>query len=149
MHGPFLFLAYTNDLPERVKSRVRFFADDTDVYLIIRSTTESQVIQTGIACLEQWENIWDMLYNPSKAIFFSFLFSFFFFWWGGGGLGIVGLVNCSFNIDCLYGCGYGEISSMYSGPRCSVTERTMIETIVTIMQAFVRPTGARAHAHNS
>ena len=65
--GPILFLAYINDLPEHVKSRVRLFADDTAMYLAISSTTEGQVLQTDLACLEQWEKMWEMQFNPSKC----------------------------------------------------------------------------------
>ena len=65
--GPILFLAYINDLPEQVKSRVRFFADDTAMYLAISSTTEGQVLQTDLACLEQWEKMLDMQFNPFKC----------------------------------------------------------------------------------
>ena len=64
--GPILFLAYINDLPEQVKFRVRLFADDTAMYLAISLTTEGQVLQTDLACLEQWEKMWDMQFNPSK-----------------------------------------------------------------------------------
>ena len=65
--GPILFLAYINDLPEHVISRVSLFADDTVMYLAISSTTEGQALQTDLACLEQWEKMWDMQFNPSKC----------------------------------------------------------------------------------
>ena len=65
--GPILFLAYIYELPEQVKSRERLFADHTAMYLAISSTTEGQVLQTDLACLEQWEKMWDMQFNPSKC----------------------------------------------------------------------------------
>ena len=65
--GPILFLAHINDLPEQVKSRERLFADDTAMYLAISSTTEGQVLQTDLTCLEQWEKMWDMQFNSSKC----------------------------------------------------------------------------------
>ena len=65
--GPILFLAYINDLPEQVKSRVRLFKDDTAMYIAISSTTEGRVLQTDLACLEQGEKMWDMQFNPSKC----------------------------------------------------------------------------------
>ena len=65
--GPILFLAYINDLSEQVKSRVRPFADGTAMYLAISSSTEGQVLQTDLECLEQWEKMWDIQFNPSKC----------------------------------------------------------------------------------
>ena len=67
MLHPILFLAYINDLPEQVNSRVRLFADDTALYLAISSTTESEILQTDLASLEQSEKMWDMQFNPSKC----------------------------------------------------------------------------------
>ena len=55
--GQILFFVYINDLPKQVKSRVRIFADGTALYLAISSTTESEVLQTDLASLEQWENM--------------------------------------------------------------------------------------------
>ena len=65
--GPILLLACIDSLPEQVKSRVRLFADDTAMYLAISSTTEDQVLQTDLACLEQWEKTWDLQFNSYKC----------------------------------------------------------------------------------
>ena len=53
--GPILFLAYTNDLPDQVKSRVRLFVDETTIYLAISSEGESVTLQNDLHTLEIWE----------------------------------------------------------------------------------------------
>ena len=65
--GPSLFLAYINDLPESVKSRVRLFADDTIVYLTIKSQESAQALQNDLKNLELWEKEWSMEFNPDKC----------------------------------------------------------------------------------
>ena len=65
--GPILFLAYINDLPDQVKSRVMLFADDTAIYLAISSEGESIILQNDLHTLEIWEKRWNMSFNPSKC----------------------------------------------------------------------------------
>ena len=65
--GPILFLAYINDLPDQVKSRVRLFADNTAIYLAISSEGESITLQNDLFILEKWEQQWDVSFNPSKC----------------------------------------------------------------------------------
>jgi len=65
--GPSLFLAYINDLPDSLKSRVRLFADDTVVYLTINSKSDAETLQADLAKLETWENTWSMSFNPEKC----------------------------------------------------------------------------------
>ena len=65
--GPILFLLYINDLPNNIKSKVRLFADDTAVYLTIRSNDDSKILQGDLEQLQVWEKTWDMEFNPSKC----------------------------------------------------------------------------------
>ena len=65
--GPCLFLAYINDLPDSVKSKVRLFADDTIMYLTVKSTTDANILQNDLHALEQWEQDWSMEFNSDKC----------------------------------------------------------------------------------
>ena len=56
--GPIVFLAYINNLPDQVKSRVRLFADDTAIYVAISSEGESVTLQNDLHCLEIWGKRW-------------------------------------------------------------------------------------------
>ena len=65
--GPMLFLAYINDLPDQVKSRVRLFADDKAMYLALNAQTDSEILQKDLEKLEIWEKLWEMTFNSSKC----------------------------------------------------------------------------------
>jgi hypothetical protein len=65
--GPCLFLAYINDLPDSLKSRVRLFADDTIVYLTINSKSDPETLQNDLLTLEKWEENWSMEFNADKC----------------------------------------------------------------------------------
>ena len=65
--GPLLFLIYINDLPSHVQSKVRLFADDTVIYLTVKSENDSKQLQRDLTRLERWERDWQMMFNPSKC----------------------------------------------------------------------------------
>ena len=65
--GPLLFLAYINDLPQDVQSKVRLFADDTATYPTLTSGHQSETLQKDLETLEKGELDWDMEFNPSKC----------------------------------------------------------------------------------
>ena len=62
--GPILFLIYINDLPDRTRSKVRLFADDT----AISNLQDAQILQQDLDQLHEWELQWDMEFNPSKCV---------------------------------------------------------------------------------
>ena len=65
--GPCLFLVYINDLPTKVKSNTRLFADDTAVDRQIRSPDDAKGLQADLDALADWENQWDMAFHPDKC----------------------------------------------------------------------------------
>ena len=65
--GPCLFLLYINDLPDRVSSVSRLFADDTLLHRLIASIKDRQTLQQDLKELEKWEEEWDMSFHPNKC----------------------------------------------------------------------------------
>ena len=63
--GPILFLININDLPDKTKSKVRLFADDTAIYLAVSNLEDAQILQQDF---HLWELDWDMEFNPSKCV---------------------------------------------------------------------------------
>ena len=72
MLGPILFHVYINDLHDKTRSKVRFFADDTAIYLAVSSLEEAQILQQDLDHLHQWDLDWNMEFNPSKCIVIHF-----------------------------------------------------------------------------
>ena len=66
--GPILFLIYINDLPDKTRSKVRLFADDTAIYLAVSNLEDAQILQQDLDHLHLWELDWDMEFNPSKCV---------------------------------------------------------------------------------
>ena len=65
--GPLLFLVYINDLPDKVSSTARLFADDCLLYRTISSAGDSRALQEDLDRLQEWERDWQMLFNPDKC----------------------------------------------------------------------------------
>ena len=66
--GPILFLIYINDLPDKTRSKVRLFADDTSIYFAVSSLEDAQILQQGLDHLHQWELDWDIEFNSIKCV---------------------------------------------------------------------------------
>ena len=65
--GPCLFLAYINDLPDRVTATSRLFADDTLIQKLIENENDRNNVQKDLEQLEKWEGQWDMNFHPEKC----------------------------------------------------------------------------------
>ena len=63
-----LFLYYINDLPERLRSRVRLFADDTIAYLVIILPKDTEALQEDLEDLATWENKWHMEFHANRCV---------------------------------------------------------------------------------
>ena len=65
--GPALFLVYINDLPEKLNSTPRLFADDCLLYRVINNPKDTDLLQEDLHTLEKWERDWSMEFAEDKC----------------------------------------------------------------------------------
>ena len=63
-----LFLVYINDLEDGIKSNVKFFADDTSLFSIVRDPEVSfELLQHDLDSITEWAHQWKMSFNPDPT----------------------------------------------------------------------------------
>ena len=65
--GPLLFLLFINDLPDKIISKTRLFADDCIVFRPIHDLSDCAVLQQDLDALAEWESKWGMEFHPQKC----------------------------------------------------------------------------------
>ena len=66
--GPLLFLVYINDLEEGIKSEIKFFADDTSLFSIVKDPKISaDELNHDLKLINDWAFQWKMSFNPDPT----------------------------------------------------------------------------------
>ena len=67
--GPLMFLIYINDIADNISSgtNIRLFADDCLLYRVIKSSTDTDILQKDLSSLMDWAEKWQMSFNSSKC----------------------------------------------------------------------------------
>ena len=66
--GPLLFLMYINDLGSNIKSNIKFFADKTMLYSIVRDpATSANNLNHDLDIIQHWAYQWKMEFNPDPT----------------------------------------------------------------------------------
>ena len=64
---PYLFLFYINGILDGLHSTCRLFADDTIVYLTVKSSSDAHQLQNDLTKLADWEQKWSMEFHPDEC----------------------------------------------------------------------------------
>ena len=65
--GPTLFIAIIHSLPDKIRSTVKVYADDTKVYRPITNPQDAEQLQEDLDRLVSWSNIWQLPFNIEKC----------------------------------------------------------------------------------
>ena len=66
--GPLLFLIYINDLERNIRSNVKFFSDDTMLFLIVEDPLISaNILNHELETIYQWGHQWKMAFYPDPT----------------------------------------------------------------------------------
>lgn len=70
--GPLLFISFINDLISNLQSPCLLYADDLKVYSAIKSTQDSEILQTDLSMIDNWCRNNQMFLNIKKCCIISF-----------------------------------------------------------------------------
>ena len=66
--GPLLFLVYINDLEKDIKSKVKFFTDDSMLFSITHNPlTSASELNHDLDTINKWAHQWKMAFNPDPT----------------------------------------------------------------------------------
>ena len=66
--GPLLFLIFINDLEDGIISQIKFFADDTSLYSVVRDPAKSaRELNHDLEVINDWAKQWKMSFNPDPT----------------------------------------------------------------------------------
>ncbi len=65
--GPLMFLIFINNIGCNINSKIRLFADDALISRYVNNKEDSNNLQKDQDQLCEWENKWQMSFNPSKC----------------------------------------------------------------------------------
>ena len=66
--GPLLFLVYINDLETNIRSKVKFFADDTMLFSVVHDPNITATeLNLDLEVISEWAHQWKMSFNPEPT----------------------------------------------------------------------------------
>ena len=66
--GPLLFLIYITDLTNAIRSKCKFFADDTSLFSVIHDIdTSANDLNHDLEKISEWAFQWKMKFNPDQT----------------------------------------------------------------------------------
>ena len=66
--GPLLFLVYINNIDGNINSKIRLFADDTSLFIIVDNPIDAaRKLNSDLEMIHQWATKWLVTFNPSKT----------------------------------------------------------------------------------
>ena len=69
--SPLLLIFSINDLPNKLKSNVKRYADDNSLFTLVRDNSESaNIFINDLLAISKWVYNWKILFNPDRKFKF-------------------------------------------------------------------------------